>query len=59
MYDNGFETKQQNLTRIKLNPNMYTTYKTAVFYLLEQSDHRVVGYHFPDDPHSHILSGSG
>ena len=59
MYDNGFETKQQNLTRIKLNPSIYTTYKTAVFYLLEQSGHRVEGYHSPDDPHSQILSRSG
>ena len=50
--------KQEKISpRIKLHPNIYTSYKTALFYLLEQSGHRVGGDHVPDAPHTHVTNG--
>ena len=49
--------QQKNLTKNKITPNIYTSYKTALFYLLEQSGHRVEGDHVPDAPHTHVTNG--
>ena len=42
---------------MKLHPNIYKSYKTALFYLLEQSGHRVEGDHVPDAPQTHVTNG--
>ena len=52
----GLKQRKKNKPRIKLNANIYTSHKTAVFYLLEQSGQRVTGIHIPDDPHTHTTN---
>ena len=53
----GLKKRKKNKPRIKLNTNIYTSHKTVVFYLLEQSGHRVRGIHLPDGPHTHTTNG--
>ena len=57
LYDNGLKQMEKIYARLKLQPNIYASYKTVIFHLLEQSGHRVGGDHVPDDPHTHIANG--
>ena len=57
LYDNGLKQMEKMYPRLKLQPNIYASYKTVIFHLLEQSGHRVGGDHVPDAPHAHIANG--
>ena len=57
LYDNGLKQMEKIYPRLKLQPNIYASYKTVIFHLLEQSGHLVDGDHIPDAPHAHIANG--
>ena len=49
----GLKQMEKTYPGIKLHPNIFSSNKTVIFHLLEQSGHRVGGNHTPDAPHAH------